>query len=36
MKHIKIYEEFRADLKDEDPRFIRIRHFAGSIKDMHS
>jgi hypothetical protein len=36
MKHVKLFEEFRADLKDEDARFINIRHFKGSIKDIHS
>tara|TARA_B110000483_G_scaffold156082_1_gene185414 strand:+ start:527 stop:793 length:267 start_codon:yes stop_codon:yes gene_type:complete len=36
MKHIKLFEEFRADLKDEDPIQLRIRHFAGSVKDIHS
>lgn len=34
MKHIKLFEDFRADLKDEDERLIRIRHFQGSIKDL--
>jgi hypothetical protein len=36
MQHVKMFEEFRADLKDEDPRFINIRHFGGTIKDIHS
>ena len=34
MKHIRLFEEFRADLKDEDERLIKIRHFQGSIRDI--
>lgn len=34
MKHIKLFEDFRADLKDEDERFIKIRHFQGSVRDL--
>jgi hypothetical protein len=34
MKHLKIFEEFRADLKDEDKRLQKIRHFQGSVQDL--
>jgi len=34
MKHIKLYEEFRADLKDEDSLLQDIRHFTGSIQTL--
>jgi len=34
MKHIKLFEDYRADLKDEDPLLIGIRHFQGSIKSL--
>lgn len=34
MKYLKLFEEFRADLKDEDERLIKIRHFKGSVKDI--
>lgn len=34
MKHIKLYEEFRADLKDENPLLQDIRHFNGSIQSL--
>jgi hypothetical protein len=34
MKLVKLFEEFRADLKDEDPRLLKMRHFAGSVKDI--
>ena len=34
MKHIRLYEEFRADLKDEDPLLIKIRHFNGSVQSL--
>ena len=34
MKHIKLYEEVRADLKDENPLLQDIRHFNGSIQSL--
>lgn len=34
MKHVKLFEEFRADLKDEDQRLLKIRHFQGSVRDL--
>lgn len=34
MKHVKLFEEFRADLKDEDTKLMKIRHFQGSIQDI--
>jgi len=36
MKHIKLYEEFvdRVDLRGEDPRLLKIRHFQGSVQDL--
>jgi|TARA_B110000908_G_scaffold166011_1_gene216429 hypothetical protein len=34
MKHLQLFEEFRADLKDEDPLLIKIRHFGGSVKSL--
>ena len=34
MKYIKLYEEFREDLKNEDPLLINIRHFNGTIKSL--
>ena len=34
MKYIKLFEEFRADLKDEDERLLKIRHFQGSVRDL--
>lgn len=34
MKHVKLFEEFRADLKDEDDKLMKIRHFQGSVKDL--
>lgn len=46
MKYIKLYEELeqkrlaltesqdRVDLKDEDDKLLRIRHFQGSIQDL--
>ena len=34
MKHIKLFEEFRADLAGEDEKLLKIRHFQGSVQDL--
>ena len=34
MKHIRLFEEFRADLKDENPLLQDIRHFNGSVQSL--
>lgn len=34
MKHIRLFEEFRADLKDENSLLQDIRHFNGSIQSL--
>lgn len=46
MKYIRLFEQFidertnideyesRVDLKDEDSRLMKIRHFQGSIQDL--
>jgi len=34
MKYIKLFEEDRVDLKNENPLLIKIRHFGGSVKSL--